>query len=1478
MSIARHHAEWLSLLEVSGPFLSMPVLLRAFPQGLDAHDPDAFRELRLAYEEWHALRNQGGLRPNPALHTGWVRFVLERALELPPQVIAEGQAISPSLKAVIAEHGETLRPDLVVNALAETPSTPSNQNESFAPPCLVRQDRLASRSAGCAWRDIKPRLLIQIYPSSQDLDRPLSDRRWKASPATRMMELLRACDARLGLATNGERWMLVASPSPREGTTGFISWYASLWLEEHITLRAFRSLLGAHRFFSVPDDETLETLLAESIADQQEVTNQLGYQVRRAVEVLIQSIDRADQDRGRTLLTGISEPRLYEAALTVMMRLVFLFSAEERKLLLLGDPLYDQHYAVSTLRAQLREAADQHGEEVLERRQDAWCRLLATFRAVHGGISHPDLKLPAYGGSLFDPDRFPFLEGRPNISRQDANLSCRTRQGSAKENQNETLASFAALREASPLPINNRTVLHLLEALQMLQVRVPGGGPAEARRLSFLALDIEQIGAVYESLLDHTAARATEPVLGLAGTKDKEPEIPLAELEAQQAKGQDALIAFLQEQTGRSESALRKAAGDKRPMTGDQHDALYVSRLRAACGNDKAFYQRVLAFAGLIRDDDFGWPVVIPSGSVYVTAGADRRSTGTHYTPRSLTEPIVQHTLEPLVYVGPAEGLPKEQWQLRTAAEILALKICDMAMGSAAFLVQADRYMAERLVEAWEEIEGGRLRDEGKVDSSLSPQPLSLRITPEGKPATGAPGETIIPADADERMTLARRLVAERCLYGVDKNPLAVEMAKLSLWLITLAKDQPFTFLDHALKCGDSLVGADEEMFQRWARGLKSSAMTLFDEQLRQQLEAARQKRRELEAFAVKDARDAERKAALLAEADAAMERIKLGCDLLIGARLLDLKPKEKDAWLNTLLLEYMAKEQPDSPQAQQAIAAAHAVRAFHWPFEFPEVFQPLTPALSQKERELYPSPAGGRGEPGKARRGEGGFSAFVGNPPFVGGKRIRETFGDNYRVALYELYPGSAGGADYCVFFFLRAYQHLTWNGTLGLIATNTIAQGDTRATGLGQIVRLRGVIYMASASTNWPGMAAVCVSVVHIIKGGYAGVKVLDNKEVLNISSLLDSETVLGPPKTLTKNLGRSFIGVFARGNGFVLTPEEAAILIQQDSLCSEVVRPFLIGENLNSNPDQSPSRWIINFQDWTLSVAGKYVGPMQLVKERVYPQRMGDEKARRIYEKMWWQFWRPRVELFRVIDPLQRVLVAAQTSKYLSISFQPKGIVYDQTTVVIATDQGADFAILNSNLHEVWVRKYSSTLETRLRYIPGDCFETFPFPLIPAQPASTRNPQSLSTLGEAYHEHRRQIMLARQEGLTKTYNRFHDPAETSADIARLRALHVEMDQAVAAAYGWTDPSTRPLVAGQALDLGHGFHETPQGVRYTISEPARREVLARLLALNHQRYEEEVRAGLHEKKGGRQKDEGGKKARGKKQAGKKQEGPTLF
>src|SRR6266540_963923 len=658
MSIARHHAEWLSLLDISGPFVSLKVLANAFPQGLDAPDLDVARELRLAYEEW--LDSALGNRPDPDIHRTWVAWVLRRVLDMPDAVLFDSSrkdAKTPREDRVDRHLGDFA-------PLREVPTVKVPEyGEELYPDFVIAEPGV----------DGKRRMFVQIVPAGQDLEKALAKSAWQASPATRMMTLLRGVGVRLGLLTNGEQWMLVDRSADENVTTGFASWYARLWLDEPLTLRAFRKLLGAHRLFGVPDKETIETLLSDSANDRQEVTDQLGYQVRRAIELLVQAIDLADQNEGRALLTDLPEEQLYEASITVMMRLVFLLFAEEQNLLLLGDDIYDRHYAVSTLLETLRESADRLGEEVLERRFDAWSRLLAIFRAVYSGFRHDRLSMPAYGGRLFDPDSFAFLEGRTQHT-----------------SWHET--------PADPLPISNRVVLHLLEALQILRMRVRDGAPVEARRLSFRALDIEQIGHVYEGLLDHTAIRATEPVLGLTGTRDQEPEIPLDVLDREAKRGHEAFLAFLEEQSGKKPNTLKKAWAA--PL-----DAFRGTLLRAACGNDEALYARVLPFAGLVRDDDYDRPIVIPAGSVYVTAGAERRSTGTHYTPRSLTEPIVLHTLEPLVYVGPAEGKPREEWQLRPAADLLKLTVCDMAMGSGAFLVQACRYLSERLLEAWEQSE-----------------------------------------------------------------------------------------------------------------------------------------------------------------------------------------------------------------------------------------------------------------------------------------------------------------------------------------------------------------------------------------------------------------------------------------------------------------------------------------------------------------------------------------------------------------------------------------------------------------------------------------------------------------------------------------------------------------------------------------------------------------------------------------------------
>lgn len=1323
MSTARHHADWLSLVEVSGPFVSLPVLLRTFPQGLEARDPAQAKQLRAAYEDW---------QDNPAApgkQRAWVLHVLGELLGYPASQIAEGQSLPAGLEANMAEQGETLRPDFALIGPAGTDAVGQAQ------------------------------LLISSYPAAQPLDKPVIGKHWKATPATRMMELLHGTNVALGLVTNGEQWMLVYAP--RGETTGYASWYGALWLDEPITLRAFQSLLGARRFFGVAADSTLLALLKESVSDQQEVTDQLGYQVREAVEVLVQSFDAIHQESQGFALKGIPPTTVYDAALTIMMRLVFLFSAEERGLLHLGKPLYDDNYAVSTLQEQLQEVADQNGEEVLERRYDAWTRLLATFRAVHGGIQHQDLLMQAYGGSLFDPDRYPFLEGR-------------------------AAGSNWRSQSADPLPVNNRVVLHLLNSLQRL--RTKAGGATETRRVSFRALGVEQIGHVYEGLLDHTAQRATEVVLGIRGTRSKEPEIPLSTLEQLLAKGEDALLEYLKEETGRSLPALRKELHNTSAL--DEH------KLLVACRQDQPLLARLRPFAGLIREDSFERPWVVLPGSVFVTAGTTRRSTGTHYTPPSLTEPIVRHTLEPLVYVGPAEGLPKEQWKLKSPKEILALKVCDMAMGSGAFLVQACRYLAERLVEAWENAEKAH--------------PGQVLSTPEGNFSEGTPTERLVPTEAAERIAIARRVVADRCLYGVDINPMAVEMSKLSMWLITVDANRPFTFLDHAFKCGDSLLGITSleqlENFSLRSGGGKQKVFATMN--LWRHIDEAKKKREVLEAMPSDTPEQIATKAVLYGEAEESVNKLSAAADILVAEELKALKGTAYDVEREAAADRMVAYWQNGSEHLQLIAAKAlGSRRSFHWALEFPEVIQ------------------------------AGGFHAFIGNPPYLGGARISGSFGDDFLAYLLATNESSIGNADFSSFFVRRYYTLLLACGTAGFITTNSIAKGETRESGLQFLLDSGVTIFRANKSLSWPGSANVIVSVVHLVKTNWGGIYYLDDEPVSGISSFLDSHVVQFKPERLKENLGIVFRGPTVGGEGFIVSSEERQEILGVLRKCEEVIKPFITGQDINQNPAQISDRWAIDFGDMEEDQAKSYKPCWDRLYSTVRLQRHGNKiKQREIY---WWKYIGRQEKLYKAIGDREFVLACGEVSKYWGVSWIKGGQVFAGKVVVFSLAGDANFAFLNSCFHVEWAEKTSSRLKADPAYSLSDTFETLPFPACLRSinflgvGGNDQEVKLLSAAGNKCQNLRMHVMNARQQGYTTTYNQIHDPGEVSSDIEALRQSHVEIDIAVAAAYGWQD-----------FDLGHGFYETKQGVRFTISESARREVLDRLLELNHQRHAEEVAA----------------------------------
>lgn len=1351
MSTIGVHDDWLSLIEISGPFLAVPVLKEAFPQGLEELDGIKRKRLRQAYEEWReALELEDAQFAE--LHTAWIDEVLSRGLELDEDgkgdVLKRADWCATNLQASLPEHGVTLSPDLAV----------------------INEQRAN-----------KPLLLIQTYAQDVDLDATLKQNGWAATPADRMVALCRALGCRLGLVTNGERWMLVDAPVG--AVTTFASWYARIWSQEPITLQAFVHLLGIRRFF-VDASEQLPALFDRSLKFQDEVTDALGEQVRRAVEVLIQTLDKADQDRNRELLHDVKEPELYEAALTVMMRLVFLLSAEERGLLLMGDERYETNYALSTLRMQLRKES----EEILERRWDAWSRLLAIFRAVFGGIEHENLRLPALGGSLFDPDRFPFLEGRAKGSnwRNDA---------------------------ATPLPIDNRTVLLLLEAIQQFQ----------GRTLSYRALDVEQIGYVYEGLLERTVKRTDEVTLELDATKSaKTPWIKLAELDSARLNGAARLAELLQERSGSSASRVRNDLA--KPV-----DDTLADRLLTACLGDTKLRDRVKPYAHLLRTDPWGYPLVYPAGAFIVTTGSDRRETGTHYTPKSLTEAIVAETLTPVAYVGPAEGTPREQWALKSPAELLDLKICDPAMGSGAFLVQACRWLSDRLVEAWSQVEAT-----GKT------------VSVDGAVLDAGAAKELLPRDSEARTVIARRLIAERCLYGVDLNPLAVELAKLSIWLVTLAKGRPFGFLDHNLRCGNSLLGIHrlDQLTQLSTNPTGQGQLRLFGQNIERAVREAIELRQQLREMPIRDIRDVEAMAHLDADARSRLEVPESIADAFIGdvfasglntsaietglaslailaGQAVDGSPGSLDAIRRRSLLTLSTDLPADKPARQP----------FHWPLEFPEVFA----------------------------RERGGFDGMVGNPPFLGGQRITGVAGTAFRDWLVaHIAEGRRGSADLVAYFFLRSWALLRDGGGFGLLAVNTIAEGDTRQVGLEAMVGAGAVIHAAYPNEPWPGKAAVITSRVHIHKGQWSGERSLLGQPTPFISAFL-SDREEWSPERLKANEGLAYQGSIVLGMGFVLSPDDALSMLDADPRNAEVIFPYINGDDLNSDPEQKPSRWVINFWDWPEERAQEYELPWQRIEERVKPERQrlnerGEYVLRKPLPERWWQFGEKRPGLYHAIgrgrhferhpdgwSPSRsqppRVLAITRVSKTLAFSFADSNIVFSDATVAFSLGRGRDFALLQSNVHAVFAWQHASRLKSDLRYSQTDALEPFAFP----ESFGSASNDSLDGLGERLHEARIEVMRTDRIGLTKLYNRFHADTECDPRIERLRALQREMDTAIVHAYGWED-----------LDLGHGFHEVPylpenDRIRYTISETARVEVLRRLSELNKQRYEEEVEAGLH-------------------------------
>ena len=693
------HQEWLGYLRPTGLVVSPAALAAAGAYPNKNIIPDQVRFLDCVEE----ITLDGETDPRPSIRQ-FARFTSHVLGWEPADLIGtdEGGPLPDSLEVTLPEYNETLRPTYAVREFTK------------------------EQGADARWL-----LLIRKVKAGTSLDDMVEtdDHRWQASPQARFERLLRGTKVPIGLISNGISLRLVYAPSGE--TSGHLTFPVKAMTEVsgRLIFAALHMLISSERLFTLPDKQRLPGILAESRKYQNLVSTKLAEQVLAALYELLRGFQAADDQRHGKLLSDVLEEdpnQVYAGLIRVLLRLVFILYAEDRSLLS-NHEVYEKYYSVIGLFDRLRADAGRHAD-TMDHRYGAWAQLVTLFRLIYNGGRHRGLKLLPRMGYLFDPDRYPFLEGRRvgRISQSEARPTEALGGGGHDVDH--------VVRPTLPR-VSDGIVFRVLQNLLIL----------DGERLSYRTLDVEQIGSVYETIMGFNLEVAQGRSIAIKPAKPH---------------GAPTTINL--------DELLATKPADRAKWLKEQTDQSVIGQAATAHKEARTPEDVVAAIERRVAKD--ATPRLVPPGAMILQPSDERRRSGSHYTPRSLTEPIVRTTLKPIL-----ERLGEKA----TPEQILDLKVCDPAMGSGAFLVEACRALGECLVRSWH---------------------LHDAVPP-------------IPADEDEILH-ARRIVAQRCLYGVDKNPMAVDLAKLSLWLATLAKDHPFTFLDHALRCGDSLVGLSRKQIE----------------------------------------------------------------------------------------------------------------------------------------------------------------------------------------------------------------------------------------------------------------------------------------------------------------------------------------------------------------------------------------------------------------------------------------------------------------------------------------------------------------------------------------------------------------------------------------------------------------------------------------------------------------------------------------
>ena len=1122
-------------------------------------------------------------------------------------------------------------------------------------------------------------VLVWELPDGVDLDKPETvTGAFEYPPAAKFDRLLRHAGVPIGLLTNGRAFRLVYAPSGEASGSLTFRVDDMLSVGGHPILDAFVMLLSAHRLYGVSAERSLPRILEESRRWQARVSDRLADQVLDATALLLDGFQIAAQRDGREDFADLDGDHVHRGLLTALLRVVFLLYAEDASLMPVENDVYRRGLSIGGLFERLRADAVAYPDS-MRQRFGAWGGLLTAFRAVFFGMSCGALRLPPRRGALFDPHRFPFLEGW---------------------HAGASPVSDAEARAAVRVPtVSDAVVLAVLERLMFL------GG----QRISYRSLDVEQIGSVYERMLGFTVVRLPDDAVCVRGSRRW---LGVAELEEVAA--------------ARRARWLRDVMGLPAPSA--ERVARTFSDAADSLGRREALSSIALRVAGS--------PLVRGAGALVLQPRASTESSTSHYTPRSLCQPLVARALEPAVRaLGDAP----------TAEQLLSLKVCDPAMGSGAFLVESCRFLAEQLVAAW-------------------------RREPQTTPDA---------ARVEDPVIVARRIVAQRCLYGVDRNADAVELAKLSLWLVTLARDLPFTFVDHALRHGDSIVGLDVDQIARFHwKSVEDDPVLLAE--VAATLEEALPLRARIEQLAIADSPEEQAaKERLLWDAEDAIERLRVAGDLVLAAFFQGATTSERETLrrrFRDAVVAWLREDVPLPPDVLEARAELRrSVPAFHWMLELAEIFHE------------------GRVDPLDGAAPAGRMDAFVGNMPFIGGRRIATIHGERYAAWLCNAFDAS-GEVDYVTYFFLRASTLLGANGTIGLIATSSIAQGDTRRAGLQRLIRDGLVIYDAFSKMPWPGDANVLVAPVLLAKGTireHTGTPRLNGVEAARINSRLRSYEEREDPARLDSNAGCAFVGCFLRGEGFVLSSEEARALLERAPNEGPVVRPYLVGEDVAKDPRQAASRFVVDFAVMDLDEARSFTKAIDIIEERVRPDRekLRSTGADASHRRYWWRFANTRNDLRAWLAANAECLVLPRVAKHLLVARTHAEQVFSEQVVVFGLHDAAAFGILQSRVHEVWVRLLSSTMGEGLRYSASDCFDTFPFP----RPDPRAELPVLAEVATRLEKLRAAYMIDEGVGLTTTYNRMKDPAVDDPGVVELRRVHEANERAVLAAYSEADPEGR-------------------------------------------------------------------------------------